>query len=99
MSYSEHRRTNIAIQQKLNFSNVISFICYLIFIFTFIQCEKINLEKISSLYIPSTYTRTGAPVYSLEGGAAEQSAYDPVDKIVYIVGKKNSSFRMSCTVQ
>ena len=90
MSYSEHRRTNIAIQQKLNFSNVISFICYLIFIFTFIQCEKINLEKISYSYVPSTYmyTPTGAPVYSQEGGAAEQSAYDPSDKTVYIVGRK-----------
>ena len=65
MSYSEHRRTNIAIQQKLNFSKVISFICYLIFIFTFIQWEKINLEKISYIYVPSTYMYipTGAPVY------------------------------------
>ena len=83
----------------MNFSYVISFLCNLIFIFTVIQCEKITLEKISSLYIPSTYTPTGAPVYSLEGGAAEQSAYDPSDKFVYIAGKKNSSFKMSCTVQ
>ena len=83
----------------MNFSYVISFLCNLIFIFTVIQCEKITLEKISSLYIPSTYTPTGAPVYSLEGGAAEQSAYDPSDKFVYIMGKKNSSFKMSCTVQ
>lgn len=99
MSFFEHRRTNIEIQKKKKMNFSISSICYLVFVFKFIQCEKINLEKISSLYIPSTYTRTGAPVYSLEGGAAEQSAYDPADKIVYIVGKKNSSFRMSCTVQ
>lgn len=50
-------------------------------------CEKIHLEKISSLYIPSSYTSTGSPVYSLEGGAAEQSAYDAQEKLVYIVGK------------
>lgn len=60
---------------------------FLIFNLYFIQCEKIHLEKISSLYIPSSYTSSGSPVYSLEGGAAEQSAYDATGKLVYVVGR------------
>lgn len=67
----------------INYTSLFSLILNLYFI----QCEKIHLEKISSLYIPSSYTSTGSPVYSLEGGAAEQSAYDATEKLVYIVGK------------
>lgn len=68
--------------QLINYVYVLSLL-----FFSCIHCGKIRLEKLSTLYIPSSYANNGAPVFSLEGGAAEQSAYDAKDKMVYIVGK------------
>ncbi|XP_048764949.2 mesenchyme-specific cell surface glycoprotein-like [Ostrea edulis] len=67
--------------QLINYVYVLSLL-----FFSCIHCGKIRLEKLSTLYIPSSYANNGAPVFSLEGGAAEQSAYDAKDKMVYIVG-------------
>ena len=48
---------------------------------------EIYLEEISTLYIPTKYLDNGTAVYGFDDGSAEQSAYDPVDRIMYIVGK------------
>jgi hypothetical protein len=69
---------------------LINYIYVLAFYFSFIRCENIQLEKLSTLYIPSSYAKTGSPVFSMEGGSAEQSAYDSGDQMVYIVGKLSS---------
>ncbi|XP_061188899.1 uncharacterized protein LOC133197075 [Saccostrea echinata] len=53
---------------------------------TYIQGENIHLNKISTLYIPFSYTDEGVPTFSLAEGSAEQLAYDFQDQIVYIVG-------------
>ncbi|XP_062619481.1 mesenchyme-specific cell surface glycoprotein-like [Saccostrea cucullata] len=53
---------------------------------TCIQGENIHLNKISTLYIPFSYNEEGKPIFSLDGGSAEQMAYDFQDQIVYIVG-------------
>ncbi|XP_048764908.2 mesenchyme-specific cell surface glycoprotein-like isoform X1 [Ostrea edulis] len=52
----------------------------------YVQCGTIHLNKISTLSIPSSYTAMGAPVFTLKSGSAEQLAYDPKEKVVYIVG-------------
>ena len=48
---------------------------------------EIYLEEITTLYIPTKYLDNGTAIYGFDDGSAEQSAYDAVDKIVYIVGK------------
>lgn len=48
--------------------------------------QTINLQKISSLYIPSSYSDTGAPVFTSKSKAAEQLAFDTGSKYVYVVG-------------
>ena len=57
-----------------------------------VECENIHLEKISNLYVPASFTESGAPVYSLGSGSAEQLTYDPRDKIVYVVGRQFTFF-------
>jgi hypothetical protein len=69
----------MAIQNLLIFS--------LIAVPVYVRCENIQLNKLSTLYIPSSYTDLGAPVFTLQSGSAEQLAFDPQDKHVYIVGK------------
>lgn len=47
--------------------------------------EKIHLEKLSTIYLPTKYeNNTG--IYMYPSNSAEQTAYDPVDKFVYVVG-------------
>ena len=53
--------------------------------------DEIYLEEITTLYIPTKYLDTGTAVYGFDDGTAEQSDYDAVDKIVYIVGKNTKS--------
>ena len=57
-----------------------------------VECENIHLEKISNLYVSASFTESGAPVYSLGSGSAEQLTYDPRDKIVYVVGRQFTFF-------
>ncbi|XP_061188897.1 mesenchyme-specific cell surface glycoprotein-like [Saccostrea echinata] len=70
--------------EGVNTSCFVPFFLQLVFA-TYVLCGNIHLNKISTLYIPVSYT-AGAPVFSLRGGSAEQLAYDSQDKIVYIVG-------------
>lgn len=59
----------------------------LMLILSYVESETIHLTKISSLYVPSSYSGTGTPLFSLGSGSAEQLAYDPGSKFVYVVGK------------
>lgn len=52
----------------------------------YVECENINLQRISKLYIPNSYTDTGTPIFTLVSESAEQLAYDPESKFVYVVG-------------
>lgn len=61
----------------------------LMLILSYVECETIHLTKISSLYVPSSYSGTGTPQFSLGNGSAEQLAYDPGSKFVYVVGSSN----------
>ena len=63
-----------------------------ILLFVSVKCENIHLEKISNLFVPASFTESGAPVYSLGSGSAEQLTYDPRDKIVYVVGRQFTFF-------
>ena len=63
-----------------------------ILLFVSVKCENIHLEKISNLYVPASFTESGAPVYSLGSGSAEQLTYDPRDRIVYVVGRQFTFF-------
>ncbi|XP_033748423.1 uncharacterized protein LOC117333300 isoform X3 [Pecten maximus] len=70
---------------------VVNCICYmttmLIGISGFIPPVKkgIHLEKLSTVYLPYRYeNNTGQ--FRYPSGAAEQTAYDPVDQFVYVVG-------------
>ncbi|XP_022337795.2 mesenchyme-specific cell surface glycoprotein-like isoform X1 [Crassostrea virginica] len=62
-----------------------------ILLFVSVKCENIHLEKISNLFVPASFTESGAPVYSLGSGSAEQLTYDPRDRIVYVVGASKLS--------
>ena len=63
-----------------------------ILLFVSVKCENVHLEKISNLFVPASFTESGAPVYSLGSGAAEQLTYDPRDRIVYVVGRQFTFF-------
>ena len=63
-----------------------------ILLFVSVTCENIHLEKISNLFVPASFTESGAPVYSLGSGSAEQLTYDPRDKIIYVVGRQLTVF-------
>ena len=67
-----------------------------ILLFVSVECEKIHLEKISNLFVPASFTESGAPVYSLGSGSAEQLTYDPRDKIIYVVGRQLTVFLFFC---
>ncbi|XP_061198120.1 uncharacterized protein LOC133206198 isoform X1 [Saccostrea echinata] len=55
------------------------------------QKSKVHLEKISSLYIPSRYDSNDFPKFKLGKHAAEQLAYDPVQKLLYVTGEERLS--------
>ncbi|KAK3085875.1 hypothetical protein FSP39_009900 [Pinctada imbricata] len=48
--------------------------------------DRIYLEELSTLYVPYSYHENGTAHYLLGGGAAEQSSYDHVDQVMYVVG-------------
>jgi hypothetical protein len=50
------------------------------------QKNKVHLEKISTLFIPSRYDSNDFPEFKLGRHAAEQLAYDPTQKIIYVTG-------------
>ncbi|XP_048764885.2 uncharacterized protein LOC125672707 isoform X2 [Ostrea edulis] len=52
------------------------------------QKSKVHLEKISTLYIPSRYDSNDFPEFKLGKHAAEQLAYDPTQKILYVTGEE-----------
>ena len=47
--------------------------------------DAIHLEKMSTLYLPYRYNGS-TPVFGFDAGAVEQSAYDPDNHIVYVIG-------------
>ncbi|XP_022096908.1 uncharacterized protein LOC110982645 [Acanthaster planci] len=49
---------------------------------------RVVLSPLSTVYIPYDYSSEGNPKYGLDGGASEQSAYDPVNAMAYTVGNK-----------
>lgn len=59
------------------------------FVFTEAQVQpnKVTLEKLSTLYIPSKYNSHDYPEFKLGKQAAEQLAYDPAQRILYVTGK------------
>lgn len=68
-------------------------LCFLFFLsIANVGCNTIQLKKISSLYIPSSYSDTGTPRFSLTAKSAEQLAYDTGSKLVYVVGKCSHHF-------
>nr|XP_022345718.1 uncharacterized protein LOC111138165 isoform X2 [Crassostrea virginica] len=60
------------------------------FVFTEAQVQpnKVSLEKISTLYIPSKYNSHDYPEFKLGKQAAEQLAYDPAQRILYVTGEE-----------
>ena len=46
---------------------------------------SVQLEKLSTLYLPYDYTPT--PQYAVDEGAAEQLAYDTEGRLLYTAGK------------
>lgn len=59
---------------------------FILFI-AYVGCKAINLKKISTLYVPSSYSDTGTPLFSPKAKSSEQLAYDTQSKFVYVVGK------------
>ena len=47
--------------------------------------DAIHLEKMSTLYLPYRYNGS-TPVCGFDAGAVEQTAYDPDNHIVYVIG-------------
>eukprot|EP00105_Crassostrea_gigas_P018589 XP_011436760.1 PREDICTED: mesenchyme-specific cell surface glycoprotein [Crassostrea gigas] len=58
---------------------------FILFI-AYVGCKAINLKKISTLYVPSSYSDTGTPLFSPKAKSSEQLAYDTQSKFVYVVG-------------
>ncbi|KAK6195226.1 hypothetical protein SNE40_000697 [Patella caerulea] len=48
--------------------------------------SKYVLSKLSTLYVPYYDATTGQPIYKYDMKTADQIAYDPQDKIIYLVG-------------
>lgn len=59
----------------------------LIFVKAQVPPPNVHLEKISTLYVPSRYNSHDYPEFKLGRHAAEQLAYDPAQKILYVTGK------------
>lgn len=57
----------------------------LVFITCKVTSGEIYLEKLDSLYLPYSYSP--AELYAFDKGAAEQSAYDGQNKLIYSVGR------------
>lgn len=56
-----------------------------------LQNSRVYLDKISSLYIPARYDSNDFPKFKLGKNAAEQLAYDPVQKLLYVTGEERLS--------
>eukprot|EP00105_Crassostrea_gigas_P022104 XP_011441489.1 PREDICTED: uncharacterized protein LOC105338188 isoform X1 [Crassostrea gigas] len=60
----------------------------LIFVKAQVPPPNVHLEKISTLYVPSRYNSHDYPEFKLGRHAAEQLAYDPAQKILYVTGEE-----------
>ncbi|XP_062619483.1 uncharacterized protein LOC134281037 isoform X2 [Saccostrea cucullata] len=56
-----------------------------------LQNSRVYLDKISSLYVPARYDSNDFPKFKLGKNAAEQLAYDPVQKLLYVTGEERLS--------
>ena len=48
--------------------------------------DKVHLEKLSTVYLPYHYGAQKEPEYGYNKGIAEQTAYDPDNNIVFVIG-------------
>ncbi|XP_052712342.1 uncharacterized protein LOC128186563 isoform X2 [Crassostrea angulata] len=67
---------------------LVFFPCLIIFVKAQVPPPNVHLEKISTLYVPSRYNSHDYPEFKLGRHAAEQLAYDPAQKILYVTGEE-----------
>lgn len=72
---------------KMRVPILLVFFPCLIFVKAQVPPSNVHLEKISTLYVPSRYNSHDYPEFKLGKHAAEQLAYDPAQKILYVTGK------------
>lgn len=72
---------------KMRVPILLVFFPCLIFVKAQVPPPNVHLEKISTLYVPSRYNSHDYPEFKLGKHAAEQLAYDPAQKILYVTGK------------
>lgn len=77
----------ISFFSKMRVPILLVFFPCLIFVKAQVPPPNVHLEKISTLYVPSRYNSHDYPEFKLGKHAAEQLAYDPAQKILYVTGK------------
>lgn len=77
----------ISFFSKMRVPILLVFFPCLIFVNAQVPPPNVHLEKISTLYVPSRYNSHDYPEFKLGKHAAEQLAYDPAQKILYVTGK------------
>ncbi|GMH33047.1 hypothetical protein BSKO_00881 [Bryopsis sp. KO-2023] len=66
------------------------FLAFVVFsgVLSFTFSAPVVLERLSQSYLPFQFNGAGTPVFCLGEAAAEQLAYDPSAKVLYVTGNK-----------